>query len=262
MLWYPGFYTQRYRKEHHMYKASMELGRIHKSMRLRFSVIIRDDDISNGSPWNREPLYKRFRFQENEYFKVNPHPFLTIDISDRREMKKEGWNSGYSVSLNQKALFLMRRRVRELIQAFQTEHQMFYYNERNELVVNPILADKHKIYVPTSQKTILMQPCVVPDDETPNKVYEGVFFAINRMEYYTYLTFEELDYFYEILSSIRMTELAMHLLTLDLLTKEEPDAESSGTTNTSGDAWNLVDDRPIQGAPFVIPEKPSTIPEI
>ena len=88
------------------------------------------------------------------------------------------------------------------------------------------------------------------------------FGVVNRMEYYTYLTFEELEYFYEILSSIRMTELAMHLLTLDLLTKEEPDAESSGTTNTSGDAWNLVDDRPIQGAPFVIPEKPSTIPEI
>ena len=246
-----------------MYKASIELGRIHKSLKLQFSLILDDPEEKqpSGYGWKREPLYKRFQFNGNDYFRINPHPFVTIDISNRKETRKEGWNSGYSVTLNQRALFLLKTRIRTLVNVFHTERNLFYYNERGELTVNDTLAKKYKIFVPTAQKVILIQPCVVQDDERPDTVYEGVFFAINRMEYYTYLTYEELEYLLDLLNSINMIELSMHLLELIQLYQVGPTTE--GTEEKSSPIeWEEYQEAEYPDHPTVFQKEKPTIPEI
>lgn len=247
-----------------MYKASIELGRVHKTMKLSFNLIIDGDSLEEiKQPYarNMEPLYKRFHFNGNDYFRVHPRPFITIDISDRKEKRKEGWNPGYSVALNQRALFALKTRLRKIIHVFHTERNLFYYNERGELTVHQKLAHDSRIFVPTNQKVILIQPCVVQDDERPDTVYEGVFFAINRMEYYTYLTFEELEYFYDMVSSINMIELSMHLLELARLHQDDSTIENE-EKNPATVEWEEFREDDVLNQPTVYKKEPPTIPDI
>lgn len=241
-----------------MYKASIEIGRVHKSMLITFNLILEDETMAtNQYARNTEPLYKRFRYKDNDYFKVYPHPFVTIDIADKKEQKKDGWNPGYTVALNQKSLFYMKSKIRRLVRLFHNEQNLFYYNEKGVLTVNHELAKANKVIIPTSQKVILIQPCVVQDDDSPDIVYEGVFFAINRMEYYTYLTYEELEYMLELLSSINMIELSMHLLELAEKHKEIEKPEESIETKPI-----KIEDEPVLNTPTVYKREEPTIPEI
>ena len=81
-----------------MKKINLELGKISKGMRLRFSLIL---DSEQG-PQNRNfNLVNHFQIDGNEYFRLNPHPFITIDISDSFG-KNETWSSNHVVNLNQR----------------------------------------------------------------------------------------------------------------------------------------------------------------
>ena len=84
------------------------------------------------------------------------------------------------------------------------------------MVVNNEVADLVTISIPTgSSKTIMLKPCVVPDEEsTTGVVYEGCIFYINNLENFAYLTYTELEYLYYELAKIDMTSLAMQLITI------------------------------------------------
>lgn len=210
-----------------MNKGTIVLCKIHKSLEVKFSLVLEDDPVSivqqRAHGWNVEQTCRKFTYNNNKFFRVNPKPYVTFDISNKTD-KKEGWNTNSQVNLNQRALFLFKRALRELIEEFRTVKNLFYLYDTGEMVVNQKLAEAHRKIIPTSSKTIILQACVIQNEENQEELYEGCFLAINRLDSFTYLTFEEMEFLYSVVSEIRMTELALHLLELEKLhTKEEGD---------------------------------------
>lgn len=194
-----------------MYKATIEIGRVNKMMKIKFGLIVRSDDVGK---FKATPVVNKFNYAGNEYLRINANPYIILDISSYMN-KGEGWSSNQSVTLNRYYLFRFLQGLRRLINDFQTRKNLFYY-QNNELIVNNQIADSVTITIPTaSGKTIMMKPCVVPDEESSlNKVYEGCIFYINSMDNFAYLTYTEMEYLYFELTKIDMTSLSMQLISI------------------------------------------------
>lgn len=194
-----------------MYKATIEIGRVNKMMKIRFGLIIRPDEVSK---FKANPIVSKFNFSGNDYLRINPSPYIILDISSFMD-KGESWSSNRTVTLNRYYLFRFLQGLKRLIMNFQNYKNLFYY-QNNELMVNNTVADSIMISIPTaSSKTILMKPCVVPDEESSlNRVYEGCVFYINNMENFAYLTYTEMEYLYYELSKIDMSALSMQLISI------------------------------------------------
>lgn len=195
-----------------MYKATIEIGRINKTMKIKFGLVVRPDE---SSVFKAQPLVNKFSFGGNDYIRVSPNPFIVIDISSSYTTKGEAWSSNQTVTLNKYYLFRFLQGLKRLISDFQTRKNLFYYRN-NELFVNDEVANTVEISIQTAgSKTILMRPCVVPDEEsTTHRVYEGCIFYINNMENFAYLTYTEIEYLYYELTKIDMSSLAMQLITV------------------------------------------------
>ena len=194
-----------------MYKASIEIGRVNKMMKIKFGLIIRSDDESK---FKANKIVSKFDYGGNDYLRINPSPYIILDISSYMN-KNEGWSTNQSVTLNRYYLFRFLQGLRKLITDFQNRKNLFYY-QNNELVVNNMIADDATISIPTAgSKTIMMKPCVVPDEESSTgRVYEGCIFYINNMENFAYLTYTEMEYLYFELTKIDMSALSLQLISI------------------------------------------------
>lgn len=191
-----------------MKKINLELGKISKGMRLRFSLIL---DSEQG-PQNRNfNLVNHFQIDGNEYFRLNPHPFITIDISDSFG-KNETWSSNHVVNLNQFSKMKLESRLNVMIRNFQIK-DLFYYDNFNHLKVNPEVNKRinQRPFV-IGNKTCYMQYIVIKDDKDPETEYEGIIFMINSADNFCYLTIDELNYLYYLLRSINMTDLSLQVM--------------------------------------------------
>ena len=194
-----------------MYKATIEICKINKMMKLKFGLIIRPDE---DGKFKAPPIVSKFTFGGNDYLRISPNPYVILDISSYVN-KGESWSSNQTVTLNRYYLFRFLQGLRKLISSFQTYKNLFYY-QNNELCVNTVVADSVMISIPTaSSKVIVLRPCVVPDEEsTTNRVYEGCVFYINNMENFAYLTYTEMEYLLYELSKIDMGSLSMQLISI------------------------------------------------
>ena len=194
-----------------MYKASIEIGRVNKMMKIKFGLVIKSDEETK---FKANKLVSKFSYSGNDYLRINPNPYIILDITSFMD-KGEGWSSNRTVTLNRYYLFRFLQGLKRLINDFHNCKNLFYYRS-DELVVNNSVADSITISIPTAgSKTILMKPCVVPDEESSTgNVYEGCIFYINNMENFAYLTYTEMEYLFYELSKIDMNTLSLQLITI------------------------------------------------
>lgn len=221
-----------------MYKASIEIGKINKMMKLKFGLIIKPDDIGKFKDAN---VVSKFNYGGNDYIRINPNPYIIIDISSYMN-KGEGWTPNQSVTLTRYYLFRFLQGLRRLINDFQSNKDLFYY-QNNELVVNNSVADSITMSVTTNgSKTVMMKPCVVPDEESStNNVYEGCIFYINNMENFAYLTYTEMEYLFYELSKIDMSTLSLQLLTIVKQFDSQKSEKITGPTSPQMDINSEVE---------------------
>lgn len=194
-----------------MYRATVEISKINSMMKIKFGIII--DSVEDKKYPNNQnnKLISKFNYNGNEYLRINPHPFIVIDISSMS--KNEGWNSNMSASLNRMGQFKFIQSLKKFIYNFSNYKNLFYY-ENNKLVVNQSLVNEVSINIPTNSKVIRLQPCVVPDEENQETVYEGAIFFINNMQNYAYLTYDELTYLLWEIEKIDMSILSLQILNI------------------------------------------------
>lgn len=188
-------------------------------MRLKFSIIVEDD-----TPNNFNQIVKKFKYLGNDYLKVNPKPFITIDITSKLD-KGEEWTSNRTVNINRMGLFLIKTSLERLVRNF-IQVKNLYYMDKGKLILNKEEAQRIMETITCGNKAIRIQPCVVPsDDENSDDVYEGCAFFINRMENFAYLTYTELCFLLHELKNINMNQLSMELITIVNQYKEEKTEE-------------------------------------
>ena len=196
-----------------MYKASVEIARINQDMKLKFNLILKDDDVKYMKN-NKPKVIDKFNYNGSQYLKINPIQYVTVDISKTAD-RGDAWNSNMQVNLNKVGLFKLRRRLKEMIDSFQIKDLYFIKNKK--LHINPQISSKYRQSFISCNKTIFMTHAVIQDKENQEIEYEGICFMINSVDNFCCLTYEELEYFYYELSQINMHNLGLFVIMTDLL---------------------------------------------
>lgn len=239
-----------------MFKASIELGQINKNMKLKFCLIIKNDsELKNMARNMGQDLINYFTFNGSEYLRINPRPFITIDISSNRT-KNEAWNSNMQVNLGKPGLYKMVRVTQKLINNFKIED--LFYIQRNKLQVDKKLAMENMEEIYSSNKKIRMIYSIVINNDNEDDIYEGIAFCINGYENFCMLTYDELILLHEELKRIDMNALSMQLLNsyiLLILTKQikESKLEIPKVIQEEPNTENINNPTPIE-IPHEIPE--------
>lgn len=194
-----------------MYKTILEYGRINKNMKVKFNLILKDDN-----PKFRGKLIDKFNLNGVDYLKLSPHPFLTIDISSAMD-RGESWSSNKTMTLNQMGVFSAKRAIRESLRALHTEDLFMYVNDK--LVINRELANEVTVKFSASNKHILITPVVIYDDDDPTSEYEGLCLMINTVDNFCNLTIEEAEYLYDMLDKINLMQIALNVINTSILLK-------------------------------------------
>lgn len=192
-----------------MYKVSMDLGRVTKYLKLKFSIAIESNQFM--------PLISKFNIDGNDYLKISPIPMVSLEIKSNVD-RNEKWNPNRTITLTKMSKFIFCKRLDEIIEAFRKEKNLFYYQE-NELKLNKELSKKVREYVRIGTKVCGFQPVVVPDEETQD-LFEGAVLMINSPDNYCFLTFEELEYLSNYLSNLDMDSLSLQLINTSFYCKD------------------------------------------
>lgn len=200
-----------------MVKATIELFKVTKSFKVKFSLIVKNDETQQNQ---FQKLVNKFILDGNEYLKITPYPFLTVDITSKMD-KNEEWSSNRMFNMNRKEVFMMCQRLRRLISRYTTVKNLFFYDNDGKLKVNPQEAEKIKEVLICGQKAVVLYPCVVENEEDHN-LYEGCFLFINSVDYFTYMTYFEMQYFLFELERIDMSSLSIQIINaVNLLSEVE-----------------------------------------
>ena len=237
-----------------MYKISIDLFKVHKYFKVKFCLVYNKENEPGNQYFSK--TISKFNFAGNDYLRFNPYPFLSVDITSNMDRTEE-WSSNNGFNMNRRELFLFINKLNKVYSQFTKEADLFYYDENSELKVNKILADRCKEFAICGNKTILLQPCVV-EDLDHNNSYEGIFLSINSMDYFTYLTYGDIEYFLYELRHVDMTALSIALLnSVILYENKETEQTKKAQPVLENKEIEIVDKKKQIGIP-----KPDTIPEI
>lgn len=237
-----------------MYKASIEIAKINKGLKIKFGIIIYSES-ENKQIYSK--LVSKFNYLGNDFLKVNPKPFITLDISSNTT-KSEGWSSNQFVNLNKQSLFLFNRALYKLIQEFKEIRELFYY-KNNKLCVNNKEAERITKDIISNNKHIRLQPCVVPSDENNEKFYEGCVLCINTYDNFVYITYSEMEYLYYELSHVDMINLSLSMIQMAKIYKDEEVEQIHAKPITKIEE---PEENEISSRPYVKIEDSDTIPNI
>lgn len=235
-----------------MQKATIELFKVHKSFSVKFSIIIKDDN-----PNTYQKLVNKFKYNGNDYVKIVPHPFITIDITTKAD-KKEGWSSNQSFNMNRKELYSFICKMKKMCQNFVSHKALFYYDDNGVLTVNQSESQEIKDVLIAGNKTILLQPCVIYNEEDKQR-YEGIFLSINSMDYFSYLTYFEMQYLIQELVRLDVNALTMSLINTVALYE---DMETKEIEIQKPIITEQVEEVIVDTKPRIRIEEPHEIPDI
>lgn len=193
-----------------MKKASLKLFDVHSNFKVKFMTFIESDPMNPNNAHESRQVVNKFLLNGNEYVNVSPSSFVVIDISTKQD-KGDNYSSNTSFSLDRRKLFSFILRLEKLYRSFTNEKDLFFIDRSNQLAVNHDAASKHKeILQVCGQKTIQMEPCVCRDPES--NAYEGIYLAVNSLNYYSNLTYDQMQYLIFELKKIDFSSLEINLI--------------------------------------------------
>lgn len=206
-----------------MRSLSYDCGKITSIMKVRFTVMVEEEkDLALNGKKNLSRIIDRKEYKGVDYFKVAPHPFITIDISAGRDKSDDKWNPNTRINLNRMYKLVLCSRLKKLIMAYSENKNLFYCDMDGRLHAKKDETIKYVQEVATQNGIIRLAPVVVyKDPENPNSGVEGAFFMINTPDNYCTLTFDELVLLYDTLFNLNMDQMAMNLLVLEKAFQDE-----------------------------------------
>ena len=190
-----------------MRKISLDITKV-STKNVKFNLILEsEEDVK----W-KSKLIGRFSYNGNDYIKITPRPYITLDISPSYG-KEEEWNRNHNVNLTRNGLFKFVNAMKEMIHAYKAEKDLYYYDSNNNLVMNKRLSDSIMTRLVISNKVIICQPSVIID-KVDGQQYEGMLLIINSIDNFCEFTYEEMEYLYYILMKVDFDTLTLQLISL------------------------------------------------
>ena len=195
------------------HKFSINLFNGHKECKIDFMLFLDYLDMSETKP-KFKPIFNRFVFNGNEYIKIIPRSYITIDITSKMDKQEQlTYNPNSFCALNVQEMFYFKENLKSLIACYMDPSIPLYkLNEERELLVNTELAQKYiKTTRVSSNKMIKLVPAVVTQELVQ---YEGCALYINSMDNITYLTISEMCFMLDQLNKIDYTNLTLQCIQL------------------------------------------------
>ena len=193
-----------------MHKTILDLGNINKILKLKFNLMIDDDQFFKQAVSKQDTrTIQSFMMGGSEYLKLYPHPYVSIDIS-RSSDKGDSWNSNLVANLSRASIYIMQKKLKIMLDGFRIQN--LFYKQNGRLLLNQDVAKSRAQIVKTSNKAIAIVYAVVPDDDNKEIEYEGISLMINSLDNFCYLTYEELEYFIRVLENINLNSLALQAI--------------------------------------------------
>lgn len=212
-----------------MFKSSFLIARINSSLTIKFNSIIQSDDVS-PSVYRH---YKRsknaeevFSYAGSYYHKITPTTYLTLDFQEGHPSKDESkFNPLRSINLNRMQLFLFNKELEKVIKDFykvQTSDNPLFWYDRDTLHIDNSVAERLQVNVSYMNRSIHTMFAIAEQDTPTGPIrYAGCMLYGGNISEYCVMTIEELEYFYDIISHIDYTYLALHVTQMGIEKKKE-----------------------------------------
>lgn len=194
-----------------MKKATIKLFDVHPNFKVKFTTFIESEPMTPTATMESKSAISKFSIGNNEYISIMPSSYVVIDISTKQD-KGNNYSSNTSFSLDRRKLLLFILKLEKLYRCFTEEKNLFFIdsNKGNQLSVNHDISSKHKeILQVCGQKTLQMEPCVYIDKDD---LYEGIYIAVNSLNYNSNLTYDQLYYLIYELKRIDFSSLEIGLI--------------------------------------------------
>lgn len=235
-------------------KVSLALDSINRYIKIKVAMVI-DEGGFNG---RKIKTVDKFTYRGSEFLSLSPHAYVAIDFASAAE-RDGSYNPNRSFSLNKRDLYRFCNSLKRMISLFTAQRDLFYMM-RGELKVDMEIAMKNRENLLLSnQKLIVMQHCVVHDEENQERTYEGIFITINGYDNFAYVTYDELKYMFDLLSRVDLSYYGVLLLNAYYATeKMTPERHATPPVTEK-----RVEEHPQSASiPYVKLETPSTIPDL
>ena len=198
-----------------MLTLSYDYGKITDIIKIKLSIIVEEPKDLAMKKGPKIPVVDRSNYCGAEYFRVAPHPFITIDISGGRDKSDDIRNPGYRVNLNRMYKHIFTEKIKQFISYYLEKENLFYYDKSGKLKLDTSETFVEEVRIKQNGTVLRMSPIVVyTDPEVESTACEGAYFMINTPDYGCMLTFDELSGLYNMLHDLNMDAMAMQLLQL------------------------------------------------
>ena len=194
-----------------MYKLSCELCSVNRFLKLKCTVIYKDNAGHNK--------VIKSHFNGNSYLTIKQYPYLTMEIVNDIEKRREQWSHSKVMNLNQFDMFLFMTSASELARAFVEEKNLYRYDQQHNLCINKALANKKSVTIPLSfNRSIWITPIVVRSDDTKVEM-EGVALCFDSPANYVSLSYDEFKFLIYYMNKINLDEMSLQLFMFAELTE-------------------------------------------
>lgn len=211
-----------------MFKSSVFIARINHELSVKFNVVI-ESDLHNLSLFNRrrskqevDPLYT---IGGNYYYNITPSSYITLDFQENGK-KDNSYNPLRSINLNKMQTFLLNREIKKSIAKLykleKSDTPVFWYS-KDQLLMDEKIGESINVFCEYQQKVIRIKYTILSKDTPtgPVRIPGCILYSGDNISEYCFMTLEELEYLYHVLSSIDFTTISLQLVNLSNTKRRE-----------------------------------------
>lgn len=173
-----------------------------RNVNLKYNLNITEEgDPARNKFEKTYPTVSKFRYNGTEYTKVTPRGYIVLSIDG-----KNSYDSNAYVNLTYMSFYSVRRALKNVINKIYTTNDVFMFHKRT-LVLNKDRAKEISENVRVNDKSLMIYPIVISDNDNAEIQYEGIGFSINNYAIMSTLSIDEAIVLYECLKDINIVEL-------------------------------------------------------
>lgn len=174
-----------------------------RNINIRYNLIITEDGDPPRNKFEKTyPTVSKFKYNGSEYTKISPRGYIVFAIDG-----KNSYDSNAYINLTYMTFYSVRRALRNVINKIYTTNDIFMFHKQT-LVLNKDKAREISENIQVNDRSIMIYPIVISDNDNAEIQYEGIGFSINNYSIMSTLSIDEAVVLYECLKDINMVELA------------------------------------------------------
>lgn len=247
-----------------MVTLTYDYGKVTENIKVRLSVIVEEPKDLAIKKGPKIKVVDRSLYAGAEYFRVSPHPFITIDISSTRDKSDDARNPSLRVNINRMYKHIFAAMLKRFVSYYTENVGLFYYDEKGKLRLEDQKSFVEEVKLQNNNTIRLMPMVVYTDPEVGETACEGAFFMINSPDTSCTMTFTELDGFCNMMSNLDMDSMAIQLLSMyQSAPKDEFDQPTVTITPTFPTRKPVNEEKPVEPPSSNTPaHTTSTIPDL